>query len=99
MNVEIQTRHVTMEPAWKALIDERLAKLTERFPELLRVHVTLRRDGHHQHGSDEVDVVANVSGTTLRAAKRREDVLAALHVALDALERELANHHSERIGS
>ncbi len=98
MNVKIQTRHVTMTPAWKALIDERLAKLAERFTELVRVRVSLRRDGHRQHGSDEVDVVANVSGTPLRATKRREAGLAALHAAFDALERELADHHSERMG-
>lgn len=99
MDVEVQARHVTVEPEVRALIDERLAMLADRYRELLRVHVTLRREGRHQRGADEVDVVANVRGTTLRAAKRREHMLDAVHAALDALERELVGWHERRTGT
>ena len=96
MDLEIQSQHVPMQPEWRAFVDERVARLGERYPELIRVHVTLKRGRHHQQGADEVDVVANVAGVTLRAAKQKERMLDALHAALDALERELASHHEER---
>jgi ribosomal subunit interface protein len=96
IDVEIQTQHVELQPQWTALIDERLGKLAERYPEMLRVHVTFRHGGHHLHGTEEVDVVANSAGQTLRAAKREETMAAALHAALDALERQLAARHTER---
>jgi ribosomal subunit interface protein len=92
MDIDIQTRHVEMQPQWRALIDERLARLAERFPRLIRVHVTLRHEPHHLRGLEEVDIVATHPGRTLRAAKREEEMLAALHAALDALERELGTH-------
>jgi ribosomal subunit interface protein len=96
MDVEIQTQHVEMQPEWSALIDERLARLAERHPELIRVHVTLKHGRHHQHGADEVDIVATYPGATLRAGKEEEEMRDALHAALDVLERELAAHREQR---
>jgi ribosomal subunit interface protein len=96
MDIEIQTRDVQMQPTWQALIDERLARLAERYPRLIRAHVTLKHGRHHLHGLEQVDIVATYPGATLRAAKEEEDMRAALHAALDALERELAEYHDER---
>ena len=96
MDIEIQTQHVEMQPAWRALIDERLARLAERYPDLIRVHLTLKHGRHHQHGADEVDIVAAYPGATLRAAKREEEMRDALHAALDILEREVAARHERR---
>jgi ribosomal subunit interface protein len=96
MDLEIQTVHVDMQPEWRALIEDRLGRLAARFPELLRAHVTLKHGGHHHLGSEEVDIVANCAGATLRAAKQEEYLRDALHAALDALERELVAHHEAR---
>ena len=96
MDVEIQTQHVTMQPEWRALIDERLACLAERYPQLIRVHVTLKHGRHHLRGTEEVDIVATCPGATLRAAKQEEEMRDAVHAALDVLERKLAAHHEER---
>ena len=96
MDIEIQTQHVAMQPEWRALIEERLARLGERYPKLVRVHVTLKHGRHHLRGAEEVDIVATYPGATLRAAKQEEEMRDAVHAALDALERELAAHHEER---
>lgn len=96
MDVEIQAIQVDMQPEWRALIDTRLARLAGRYPELMRVHVTLKHGPHHRVGFEEVDVVANCAGATLRAAKQEERMMDAVHAALDALERELAEHHEAR---
>jgi ribosomal subunit interface protein len=96
MDVEIQTQRVAMQPEWRALIEERLARLAERYPRLIRVHVTLKHGRHHLRGAEEVDIVATCPGATLRAGKQAEEMRDALHAALDALERELAAHHEVR---
>jgi ribosomal subunit interface protein len=85
-----------MQPGWRALIDERLARVAERYPKVIRVHVTLRHGRHHLQGVEEVDIVATCPGATLRAAKQEEEMRDALHAALEALERELAAHHEKR---
>ena len=96
MDIDIETQHVEMRPEWRTLIDERLARLAERFPRLIRVHVTLKHGRHHLGGVEEVDVVATYPGATLRAAKQEEEMRDAVHAALDALERELASHHERQ---
>lgn len=96
MDIEIQTQHVDLQPEWRAFIDERLSRLLERYPKLIRVHVTLKHGPHHLHGAEQVDIVATCPGATLRAAKQEEEMRAALHAALDVLERELVAHHEER---
>jgi ribosome-associated translation inhibitor RaiA len=82
--VEVQTQHIEMQPTWRALIDERLQRLAERYPRVIRVHVTPRHGGHHLRGLEEVTVAATYPGATLRAAKQEEEMRAAL----DELERE-----------
>jgi ribosomal subunit interface protein len=94
MEIEVQTQGIAMEPAWSALLEERLDKLAARYAELVRVHVTLRHGRHHVQGVEEVDVVATVPRRTLRAAKRRATMGSALRAALDALEHELARYHA-----
>jgi ribosomal subunit interface protein len=96
VDVEIQTQNIAMQPEWRALIEERLARLADRYPKLVRVHVTLKHGRHHLRGAEEVDVVATYPGATLRTAKQEEEMRDAVHAALDALERELAAHHEER---
>jgi ribosomal subunit interface protein len=96
VDLEIQTQHVAMQPEWRSLIEERLARLAERYPKLVRVHVTLKHGRHHLRGAEEVDIVATYPGATLRAAKQEEEMRDAVHAALDALERELAAHHAGR---
>jgi ribosomal subunit interface protein len=96
MDLEIQTRDVDMQPGWRALIEQRLARLGDRYPKLTRVHVTLKHGRHHLHGVEEVDIVAACPGATLCAAKREEGMRDAVHAALDVLESHLAAHHDQR---
>jgi ribosomal subunit interface protein len=96
VDLEIQTQHVAMQPEWRALIEERLLRLAERYPKLVRVHVTLKHGRHHLRGAEEVDIVATYPGATIRAAKQEEEMRDAVHAALDAFERELVKHHEER---
>ena len=93
MDLEIQSQHVTLQPTWRDLIDDRAGALSQRYPKLIRLHVTFRHDGHHRTGVEGVHVVANVAGRTVSVSKEKADVLDALHAALDTLERELERDH------
>lgn len=96
MDLEIQTQHEMLDPAWRDLVDHQARRLAERYPELLRLHVTLVHGAHHRHGAEEARLVANVEGTTLRAAKHGELVPDAIHAAFAALAIEIECHHVER---
>jgi ribosomal subunit interface protein len=96
VDLVIRAVGLEIEPECRVLIEDRLARLAARFPELIRAHVTLKHGGHHRVGTEEVDIVANCAGVTLRAAKQEEHIRDAVHAALDALERELGVHHEVR---
>jgi ribosome-associated translation inhibitor RaiA len=95
-DVEIQARGLTLDPAWRDLIERSVAKLAERYPEPLRVHVTLTHSRHHRHGAEAVSIVANLPGTTLRVSKQEPEVTDAIHATFRALGADFARFHRER---
>jgi cold shock CspA family protein len=88
VDLEIQSRHADVDPLWRNLIERNVEGWAERYPRLLRVHVTLQH-GRHRHGSEQVALVANYPGFTLRVEKRGEAMEDAIHAACLALGREL----------
>lgn len=96
MELEVQTRQIDLDPASRDLIETRAARLSERYPEMLRLHVTLRHGTHHRAGYEEAKLLANLEGTTLFAAKRGARATVALHAAFEALGIALARHHRLR---
>ena len=96
MDLEIQTQHVTLDPSWRDLIERSATRLADRYPEMLRLHVTLRHPRHHRTGAETVALLASVEGATLRAEKVEEDTRSAIHAAFAALGGELERHHRQR---
>jgi ribosome-associated translation inhibitor RaiA len=96
MDLEIQTRQIELDPAWRDLIERLANGLSARYPELLRLHVTLTHLPHHRRGLEEVALLANTNRAALRTDKRAEHVRTAIHSAFRALSVELQRHHRER---
>jgi len=92
MNVQIEGFNDEITPARRALIDERLSKLTRYDIDIIHVRVTLEKDPHHQKGNDNVRVVLSVPGNTLVANKTGDTLEDALFKAFDALDRELKDY-------
>jgi cold shock CspA family protein len=92
MELELQSRLIDLDPNWRDLIERLSEGLSTRFPEMLRLHVTLGHGRHHRTGSEEVSLLANVKGASLRVSKLEPDVRAAIHAAFAALEVELERH-------
>lgn len=95
-DIEIQSRGFTLDPVWRGLVERSVERLAERYPELLRIHVTLTHAAHHRHGVEEVAIVANVPGDVLRVAKLEEEIPDAIHAAFLALAKEFERVHRER---
>jgi ribosomal subunit interface protein len=94
MDLEIQARHIELDPQWRQLIEHRIAKLQGQGARFIRIHVTLEHNTHHAHGFEEVRILASVAGHTLRASKTKPDMAEAIQAAFTALERELEPHQS-----
>jgi ribosome-associated translation inhibitor RaiA len=93
VNIDIQTEHVRMQPAWHRMIDEWVARCRRQHSEVASVDVTLRHRDRSRPG-EEVGVVATARGRQLRGAARAGLMSVALHDALDAVERELLVHEA-----
>jgi ribosomal subunit interface protein len=89
MDLEIQAQQTEIEPRWRSIIERRAKKLPALCKEVIRVHVTLVHNSHHQHGHEEVRLLVSIPGETLRVQKERQDVGEAIIAAFAALEDEL----------
>ena len=96
MDVEIQALHSEVHPRWRGLIDRRAKKLVTICDQILRVHVTMVHNTHHQHGHEEVRVLATVPDETLRVQKTCPSMGDAIHAAFSALEQELRHFVARR---
>ena len=96
MDLEIQAQQLTLDPAWRDLIEGFAASIGERHPDMLRLHVTIKHTPKHRNGTETVTLLANSEGHMLRAEKTAESVRDAIHAAFDAFEVELERHHELR---
>jgi cold shock CspA family protein/ribosome-associated translation inhibitor RaiA len=95
MDLQIRTQHTDLDPMWRHIVEHAAQRFGERYPELLRMHVTLRH-GRHRHGTEAVTVLANTAHRAVSVSKEGEEVPDALHAALGVLEEELDRYHRER---
>jgi len=86
-DLEIQTRGIDLDPRWRDLIEEETARMTGRFPRLMRLHVTMTHHPRHRFGAEEAALVANAPRRTVRVTKQADRMLDALHAAFRAAER------------
>ena len=94
MKLEIQGRLVVVDPDWRQLIEHRAEQIRRRFPEVLRLNITIDHGRHHRTGTEDVLLLAHAKGAPVRAARTEKDVRTAIQAAFDALTVELARHHA-----
>lgn len=93
MDIDVQTEHVRMQPEWRRMIDDWVARCRTQHPEVAGVEVTLHH-GESGHLAEEVTIDATARRRHLRCAGRGAIMSMALHDALDAIERELLVHEA-----
>ena len=96
MQVDIHALHTEIHPRWRAIIQRRSAKLTDFAKNIVRLHVTLVHNVHHQFGNEEVRLLATVPNGALRVQKVKPNMGDAIQAAFAALERELVGFLTRR---
>jgi len=93
MELEIQTRNLTLDAAWRRLIARLAMRIGTRYPDTSALHVTVEHLPHHRHGAERVSLLVHSEARRLRSAKSGEHVRDAIHAAFATIERSLARHH------
>jgi cold shock CspA family protein/ribosome-associated translation inhibitor RaiA len=80
----------------RADAEARLEILAAGYGDLLHVHVSGRKTGHHRHGDQEIRISGQAGGRALVATRTRPDLGLALNEAVDAFEREVLRWREKR---
>jgi ribosomal subunit interface protein len=96
MQIDIYAPHVEIHPQWRVIIQRRAVKLTEFSKDIVRLHVTLVHNPHHQFGREEVRLLTTVPNGAFRVHKVRPNMGDAINAAFAALERELVGFLTRR---
>ena len=99
MDLQIESRNVTMTPRWKAEIEARMADLQAGHEDLIHGRATLTKNAHHKKSKNvaEALVVVTLPGRhTLTARKEEKTFEEAIRAAFFAVEIELEKFRDKR---
>jgi putative sigma-54 modulation protein len=85
MSIEVTTRHMSA-PDAKVHAQDKAEKLVELFPRIEHVHVILNVE---KHRSEAEVVVQAKNHIRVEASETKDDMIAAIDVAMDRTERQL----------
>ncbi|MGH7231390.1 MAG: cold shock domain-containing protein [Nitrospiraceae bacterium] len=97
MDLQIESRQVSMRPEWRTEIEEHVAGLKAGRRDMTHARVTLSRNEHKK--ADEVAealVVVQIPGRTITARKQDETFRQAIRAAFSAIETELEKYREKR---
>lgn len=99
MELEIQSRNVTMTSRWKTEIESRMEDLHREHGDVIHSRVTLTKNRHHKKLANvaEALVVVTLSGRhTLTSRKEDKTFEEAIRAAFDAVNTELRRYREKR---
>lgn len=99
MDLQIDSRNVTMTPRWKTEIESRMADLQTGHEDLIHGRVTLTKNAHHKKSENvaEALVVVTMPGRhTLTARKEEKTFEEAIRAAFFAMEIEVKKFRDKR---
>ena len=98
MNVNIRSRNGKVSDRQRAAIEDKLSKLERYTDDIGDVTIELART--QQRGAGEIHIVQatvqTAQGTIVRAEERQPDLMAAIDLAHDALQRQLTRYKNKR---
>jgi len=98
MNLHIESRNVSMLPAWRADIEARFAELQNGRDDIIHGRATVTKHRHHRKADDnaEVLVLVQIPGHTVTARKREATFELAIRESFDAVAAELETIREKR---
>ena len=88
MQISITGHHMDVTPALRSYVENKFSRLERHFDNMTNIHVVLTIEKERQMA----EATINVSGGTLFADARHEDMYAAIDSLLDKLDRQLKKH-------
>ena len=88
MQVSITGRHLEVTDSLKVYVEEKISKLKRHFDHVTDVHVILEVEKMEQ----KAEATVQISGATLFAEDRQEDMYAAIDNMVDKLDRQIIKH-------
>jgi ribosome-associated translation inhibitor RaiA len=99
MDLQIESRNVTMTPRWKTEIEARMADLQAGHDDLIHGRATLTKNAHHKKSKNvaEALVVVTLPGRHILTARKEEKTFEeAIRAAFFAVEIELNKFREKR---
>ncbi len=99
MELQIESRNVTMTPRWKNEIESRMEALDRGYEDILHGRVTLTKNSHHRKQARVAEALVVVSlpkRRTLTARKEDKTFEEAIRAAFDAVSIELHKFREKR---
>ena len=96
MDLTMEGRNTPVLPEWRALVEDKLAELTEGHDDIVHARVSVTKHPRHQRGHEEVMMVLAVRGDVLTVQRSGDDVEDALFQACDVMAREVKTYRDQR---
>jgi ribosomal subunit interface protein len=99
MNLEIESRNITMTPRWKTEIEARMADLQRGHEDIIHGRVTLTKNRHHKKRANVAEALVLVtipSRQTMTARKEDKTFEEAIRAAFEAVAIELQKFREKR---
>ena len=93
MSIEVTIRHLEIGDAVKTQAHDKAAKLTEKFPDIEHVHVTIDKDGPF---ASAALAIQGGHGAKVEAESKKPAVLEAIQDAFDKAEAQLRKNAERR---
>ncbi len=97
MKLSIHGRRITLTDSIKNYAEEKILKLEKFNPSIIKIDVTLSAGKLKTGNSHVTEILAYLSGSTLKAIANEEDLYFAIDKACDALEVQLKRHKEKHL--
>lgn len=88
MRIRVTSRHVELDDALRAYIEEKIDRLSHYFDRVDEAHVVLEAEGHRRIA----DVTVHASRAVVSSEQSAEDLRSAFDRAFDKVERQIRRH-------
>jgi putative sigma-54 modulation protein len=88
MRIRVTSRHVDVDAALKAYIEEKISRLAHYFDRVDEAHVVLEAEGHRRIA----DVTVHASRAVISSEQSAEDLRSAFDRAFEKVERQIRRH-------
>jgi putative sigma-54 modulation protein len=92
MNLNLSGHHLDITPALRSYVQDKLARVTRHFDDVIDAHVVLSVDKLRQ----KAEVTLHLRGKDIHCASEDKDLYAAIDLVADKLDRQVLKYKGKR---